>query len=92
MLWRTLHLRALSYLPMKGEEKWFEDFIESIPCPLCQDHFQLFIKQSPPDFSSRPAFFRWTVCAHNYVNRSLNKKEIDLKEALFYHFSIFEDE
>lgn len=80
--WRELHLRSLSYLPMKDEQKWFDSFVNSIPCPSCQKHFELFIKDHPPDFSSRPAFFRWTVNAHNYVNRSKGGRQLTIDEVL----------
>lgn len=88
--WRELHCRALAYLPMDHEEQWFKSFIESIPCEKCKAHFYSFIEQNAPDFSSRPAFFRYTVLAHNWVNRALHKKELDLSEALVIYSAMFE--
>lgn len=92
LLWRQLHCRALSYLPMKGEQEWFNAFIQSIPCPHCQKHFQLFVEQNPPDFKDRPSFFRWTVLAHNYVNKAKDKKEVDLATALGYYVAMFDED
>lgn len=86
--WRELHCRALAYLPMQGEDGWFKSFIESIPCPNCQKHFELFINENPPNFESRPDFFKWTVDAHNYVNRSNCKEEISYERALALHSGI----
>lgn len=83
--WTELHARALAYLPMEKEKEWFTSFVTSIPCPHCQKHFQLFIEKTPPDFTSRPKFFAWTVAAHNNVRRSQNKPEISLEEALLIH-------
>lgn len=91
MKWRELHCRALSYLPMKGEAEWLDKFVESIPCPKCQKHFEIFVKDNPPFFPDgvtsyrtldRPAFFRWTVDAHNFVNRALSRPEISYLDAL----------
>ncbi len=87
--WKELHCRALAYLPMDHEEQWFKSFIESIPCPKCQRHFESFVEQQPPSFASRPKFFEWTVSAHNFVNRALNKKELDLEEALVLYSDMF---
>lgn len=88
--WKELHCRALAYLPMEGEPEWFKSFIASIPCPKCQEHFTLFCQDNPPDFSSRPGFFRWTVDGHNYVNRANKKKELTLMEAIIEHSDFFE--
>lgn len=87
--WRELHARALAYLPMDNEKEWFDSFVQSIPCPKCQAHFELFLKDNPPDFSSRPAFFRWTVSAHSYVNSSLGKTEYTIEQALVAHADNF---
>lgn len=89
LLWRQLHCRALAYLPMHSESKWLDDFILNIPCPLCQAHFNEFHKMNPPDLRSRIAFFEWTVSAHNYVNRSKNKKEYTVAEALKFYMDMF---
>lgn len=64
--------------------KWFEDWqsrIPSINCD-CRRHWREFVAKYPPDFSSREAFFAWTVRAHNAVNRRLGKREMSLEEAL----------
>lgn len=93
MKWKELHLRALAYINLtrkddglvvtSAETKWFNAFVESIPCPLCQHHFQSYLQQNPlPEEMTRPQYFRWTVDAHNYVNRSLRKPELTIPEAL----------
>src|SRR5690606_7370890 len=83
--WKELHARALAYLPMNDEEEWFKSFVTSIPCPHCQKHFELFLDNNPPRFTTRPDFFVWTVRAHNYVNRSNKKPELTLEQALVLH-------
>lgn len=87
--WRELHCRALVYLSMDHESEWIKSFIESIPCPKCRHHFDSFILVSPPVLTSRPAFFRWTIEAHNFVNRALEKKELDLDQALVLYSDMF---
>jgi hypothetical protein len=87
--WRELHVRALAYLPMDNEKEWFDSFVQSIPCPKCQAHFELFLKDNPPTFDSRTSFFSWTVKAHNYVNRALQKPELSLEEALAEHVEMW---
>jgi hypothetical protein len=83
--WKELHCRALAPLPMDGEEKWFEAYMQGLPCAKCRTHFEEFIKQNPPDFHSRERFFKWTVRAHNHVNRAHNKPTLKTEEALRLH-------
>jgi hypothetical protein len=83
--WRELHARAFCSLPMTHEAEWFAAYIEGLPCMNCREHFQAFVTSHPPDFSSRSAFFEWTVQAHNHVNRALQKPEISVNEARTLH-------
>lgn len=80
--WTELHCRGLLHLGMEGEQKWFESFVKSIPCPKCQHHFESYIQQHPPVFETRRAFFMWTVDAHNFVNRALEKPQINFMDAV----------
>ena len=92
LLWKQLAARALAHLPMEGEKEWFDSFVQSIPCPHCQSHFQLYISKNPPDFSSRPAFFVWQTEAHNFVNRAKRKPELTLAQALAVHSDMWLDD
>jgi Asfivirus FAD-linked sulfhydryl oxidase len=83
--WRELHARAMANLPMEGEEKWFESFIQGLPCPKCRHHFEDFVRVHPPVFHSRMEFFIWTVEAHNAVNAATGKRSIGLGEAIEIH-------
>jgi hypothetical protein len=83
--WKELHTRALANLPMDGEEKWFKEFIEGLPCPMCRGHFDEYVKDHPPIFTSRTAFFKWSVDAHNSVNHRNDKRIMPLGEALDIH-------
>lgn len=88
--WRELHARGLCKLSMRGENKWFKDFIRGLPCPDCRHHFEAFVRRHPPVFTSRRAFFSWTVKAHNCVNRATGKPVISVAKARALHF--FEEE
>jgi hypothetical protein len=70
---------------MEGEEEWFESFVDGLPCPKCRNHFEEFVKDNPPNFSSRVAFFEWGWAAHNHVNLRTGKKIIPLGDALETH-------
>lgn len=90
--WSELHSRAFLDLPMDGEEIWFRNFIEGLPCPKCRKHFEEFVKIHPPDFSSRTAFFVWTVAAHNAVNEATKKRLVTLDEAYKMHHFLRDEE
>jgi hypothetical protein len=72
----------------EAEVTWINVFIESIPCPKCRHHFDSYMQQNPllkGEPITRPEYFRWTVDAHNFVNRALQKPEIDYRGALLLH-------
>jgi hypothetical protein len=83
--WKELHVRALSPFPMDEERDWFGAFLAGLPCPKCREHFNVFLEENPPDFSSREAFFEWTVRAHNDVNEATGKRVISVGEARELH-------
>jgi Erv1 / Alr family/Protein of unknown function (DUF2934) len=83
--WKELHTRGLIDLSMEEEQKWFETYVEGLPCPKCRSHFQAFLADQPPDLSSRPNFFAWTVRAHNHVNQALGKPTLTEKQARQVH-------
>jgi hypothetical protein len=83
--WRELHYRGLIKLPMDDEWDWFNSFRKGLPCPKCRKHFEMFVQKNPPDLSSRPKFFAWTVAAHNHVNEALHKKTVSVEKARRLH-------
>jgi hypothetical protein len=92
MKWQELHCRGLMHeKDMTGESEWFKLFVESIPCPKCQLHFESYIQQFPPVFTTRQLFFKWTVDAHNFVNRALKKSELSLFDAVVLHAKMLID-
>jgi hypothetical protein len=83
--WKELHTRGLLDLSMDDEQKWFETFVEGLPCLKCRQHFEAFLTEHPPDLSSRPNFFAWTVRAHNHVNEALGKPRMTEEQARQAH-------
>jgi hypothetical protein len=83
--WKELHVRGLVDLPMENEQLWFSAFVAGLPCPECRQHFKEFLSNHPPDFSSRQAFFSWTVAAHNHVNQATGKPSLSSKQAYETH-------
>lgn len=73
-LWGKLHKRTNEYnLDSESEEIWLRDFIASIPCKVCRDHFSEINKNNPADLSSRKSYIEWAVLVHNIVNQNLGK-------------------
>lgn len=76
-LWRELHTQA------NPTPDWFDRWLRRVPqfgCS-CREHFRAVVRKYPPDFSSRGAFFAWSVDAHNVVNQRLGKPSISLEDA-----------
>lgn len=83
--WKELHSRALIDRSMDGEERWVAAYLDGLPCAKCREHFEVFLRQSPPDLQSRQLFFAWTVAAHNFVNRATGKRSLSIAEAFQEH-------
>ena len=88
--WKELHVRGLAPFPMDDEDKWFAAFLKGLPCPKCRAHFCSFLETTPPDYSSREAFFEWTVTAHNFVNAANGKPDVTVAEARALHACKFD--
>lgn len=88
-LWADLHHRAAHgacFVPSDNpdpdiEHLWLDRFANRIRCAGCRNHWREVIAKLPPDFSSRAAYFRWTVRAHNSINRRLGKPIVSLRTA-----------
>lgn len=97
-LWAQLHNRAargayftsLDIPEPAIEQRWLEQFSNRIRCSGCRRHWREVLAKLPPDFSSRSGYFRWTVRAHNAINRLLKKPVVDLRTAKrHWHFDTF---
>lgn len=76
-LWAELHRRALKFDGMPDIE-WIKAFSARVPCGVCQQHWIVIMKFTPPDWS---AYFSWTVNVHNQVNAFLKKPLLTVEEA-----------
>jgi hypothetical protein len=88
-LWAELHNRAArgayfvpSDKPQPGTERlYLASFERRIRCSGCRRHWRAVVAKLPPDFSSRAAYFRWTVRAHNQINKRLDKPAVTIRRA-----------
>lgn len=84
-LWRELHERALSFVG-RNDSTFINAWANKLPrftmqkCK-CREFWKAWRAGHPPDFSSREAYFAWTVACHNAVNSKLGKKEWTVAEA-----------
>jgi len=85
-MWKELHSHALNdYVDARSTMLWLNVWSAKIPrytrgCS-CNEHWRKLIKTLPPDYSSKHAFFEWTVKAHNEVNIKLNKPLVTINAA-----------
>jgi len=83
--WNFIHTVAFNYpiAPTNDDKARFTGFINAtadvLPCETCRTHFTELLKTYPytPSLGSRDALARWSVNAHNIVNRRLGKPEYD---------------
>jgi hypothetical protein len=82
-LWAELHLFSLRNRNCEDVgfiKNWFDNWVASIPwngCP-CQQHFEEYCKQNPPDFND---LWRWGVELHNDVNKRTGRNVHSLEQA-----------
>lgn len=74
-LWAELHTCV------RPSSEWMASFTARVPCGECRGHWQELLTTMPPDYSSPAAFWRWSVDAHNAVNRRIGKPEITRESA-----------
>jgi hypothetical protein len=81
-LWAELHLFSLRNRNCEDFgfiKNWFDNWVASIPwngCP-CQQHFEEYCKQNPPDFND---LWRWGVELHNDVNKRTGRNVHSLEQ------------
>ncbi|KAG0352029.1 hypothetical protein BG005_008473 [Podila minutissima] len=81
--WKLLHTMASRY-PEKPKlderaamKQWIMLLSRLYPCGECATHFQLILKEHPPQTSSRASLSNWSCGIHNIVNARLGKPEFD---------------
>lgn len=93
-LWQRLHAHADSYDPSKRLEtlNWLASWGREVEaasdkCRSCFTKWQRLCERHPPDLGSREDFQRWTIAAHDWINRELGKPMHDnatsLQHAIF---------
>ncbi|CAO3572533.1 unnamed protein product [Mortierella alpina] len=81
--WKLLHTMAARYplKPMPDEraavKQWIMLLSRLYPCGECAAHFQLLLKEHPPQTSSRASLSNWSCSVHNMVNKRLGKPDFD---------------
>ncbi|KAG2189282.1 hypothetical protein INT44_004424 [Umbelopsis vinacea] len=58
-------------------KQWITLLSRLYPCGECAEHFQVLLKQYPPQTSSRDAASQWACSVHNKVNERLEKPMFD---------------
>lgn len=86
--WFILHVISFAYPehPTEYDKRIYHDFYTSlkdvIPCELCRKHYREHILKYPltPHLDTRETFINWVIQVHNFVNTSLNKPTLTVKE------------
>lgn len=93
--WYVIHMSALyneqiiTQNFMVSYSNWLHSLMHLLPCEVCRSHLRENIKYVPITGVDNISLFKSTYELHNVVNRSLNKYEPSLEEALgFYSLSI----
>lgn len=97
--WFFLHTIAYCYpeTPNEFTKRKYYDLIQNmplfIPNPEIAKRFAETLDKYPisPYLNSRESFVRWTIYVHNYVNRQLDKPEMELLDALEKYLHAYEN-
>jgi len=97
--WFFIHTLAYSYpeTPNEFTKRKYYDLIQNLPLFLpnleISKKFAQTLDKFPvtPYLDCRESFIRWTIYLHNYVNRTLDKPEWELLEALENYLHNYED-
>ena len=78
-VWQSLHYISFAFpeKPTMAEQAAARNLVYSLgqtmPCNECKKHWNLYIKQKPPQVYNRMAFATWVFDAHNAVNKRVGK-------------------
>lgn len=99
IFWRFLHTWTLSFpvsSPTHAEQaaalNFLEAFAATLGCQTCKQHLLEYLKQVPPDVTSRACLFAWTIDFHNAVNIRLHKPVQSLDWAVKHYTTMMSSE
>ena len=84
--WIFLHSITLDYPEHPSEEdksqtkQFFESIGNVLPCPVCREHYNKNIQETPIQLNTKEELVHWLIDIHNKVNQITNKKEISYDE------------
>jgi hypothetical protein len=78
-LWREIH--AFDPSGSADPRAWLCTVLARLPCGECSRHALDYTATHPPDFSSRDAWYAYSVTWHNAVNVRLGKPQMSITEA-----------
>jgi hypothetical protein len=96
--WTFLHSLTLTYpkrpnyLDKQRYSQFFHNLQFVLPCPTCQKHYQLNVKENPIQLDSRDDLVAWLVNIHNEVNRKNGKRMLSLNEFYSHYQELYSDE
>lgn len=88
-IWFFIHSTALAYPEsnpspsiQSNYKLFFQQLAKVLPCARCQKHFNQYVENTIDSaLQTREALFRWTVDAHNAVNKVLGKTIVPYEKA-----------
>jgi len=89
--WYSLHLIASKAQTISMKQTFLSVlsiFKESFFCPFCKQHLNEYILKDPPSsyLSVENGLFKWTVNAHNNVNKMNDKNILSYNDAYDLYF------
>lgn len=82
--WTLLHIIMVKPIAPQSVYKRFFTYLQYLlPCGKCRKNYRYHLSQLPfPENQSQNA--KWLIKIHNLVNKSLNKPQMQIKEALLF--------
>lgn len=81
-LWDIIHARPLTFEGgVAAELEFIASIAGMVPCGSCREHWVEWLGAHSPDLTSAESYARWTLEAHNAVNKRLSVDEWSLDQA-----------
>jgi hypothetical protein len=101
--WFLIYSHALNFTPESPvcfedtrtlAKKYYEMYSNIIPCNKCRSLYREYCKNHPLTddmFQTKHGFFKWTLSAHNHLNKSIGLDEVSFENALEFWKTYEED-